>query len=254
MTTTLLDAPDVVDLRCGAREMTMAAMRKLMVVAVLMAGGAAWADEPTAEDLQRCRYEIGLLTRSKAALAKQTLDVAKRDWEAMVETRQKGVDVCLGAPAATKAANAEMARQYQAAQQRANDEAKIKAAREAQAQAELDRRASDPAERRIAFSAYICAWRPEEASAMHEVNEIKKAAKIGGVIDMHSMSQWQDDVLKARNNIAYANKELRSDRTKPLACTDPRVALLVPCMTDEGHLLGACGPDSSAYETIAKAR
>ncbi len=112
--------------------------------------------------------------------------------------------------------------------------------------------AADPRTRRVAFSALLCGWAADEAEALHEIAEHRKAAKIGGVINLSEINKWQDEVMRARRHETRAKAELKAMKAKPLACKDPAVARLAPCMTDDVHSADECDAEAQTMRTIAR--
>jgi hypothetical protein len=205
-------------LRTAARDRTMRGqgveMRRAVVLIWALASGTAMA-----QDVDR-----GLLGRKCAAQLRAVFEAEKSRDPAARKT--------------TKAAYAECADHVKTHQ------AEMLAAEQANA--------ADPRTRRVAFSALLCGWAADEAEALHEIAEHRKAAKIGGVINLSEINKWQDEVMRARRHETRAKAELKAMKAKPLACKDPAVARLAPCMTDDVHSADECDAEAQTMRTIAR--
>ena len=111
---------------------------------------------------------------------------------------------------------------------------------------------ADPTAQRTAFSAFLCAWTADEKEALRQVHEYRAASRIGGVLNMTEVNNWQEEVVRARRYIAQATTELARRKAKPMECKHPAVARVMPCMTDDGHTDDMCGPDTEAYVDAAR--
>lgn len=86
------------------------------------------------------------------------------------------------------------------------------------------------------YGAGFCLIAEDRAAALKEIATQRKYSRIGGVVNLRSLSALQDTVRRLDELEAADRKTLREDfpKLKPLACTDAAVKALVFCKRNAG--------------------
>ncbi len=110
---------------------------------------------------------------------------------------------------------------------------KAAAAEKAADEARMREHLADAKWMQIALSAWICHNADERKANVAEIATQRKYARVGGVVNLSSLQDLQDEIRAADENIAKARSALSSFRVKPLSCKSPMVFSVLTCVDDD---------------------
>jgi hypothetical protein len=224
------------------------------VVILAMTGGMVWADDqpPPIAPADLTPQELLIIATTCAAqrqnrMRNPSLEIYKSDLAICERAAIKDVM----AERRLKQQQHEIAAARQAAEDERKANEAMRVQEEAEKQARFQAIAADPKAQQIAYSALLCSWTDGYNEAIHQISEYKKAAKIGGVLDLTEVNNWQEEAMRAKRHIGDARAALKRRKAKPVACKDPLVVRISPCMNDEAHSYGECD-EAAPYFRIAR--
>jgi hypothetical protein len=157
----------------------------------------------------------------------------QREWAASQEQKER-----------QRQAEAERAKQEEAARQKeierqrqAEVEQKERELAALQAEAERLRQEEakvqdDPKERRIILSTNLCMRLQDEQEALDAIKAEKRAARLGGVVDLGILREHQDAVVAAKSVQGKLREDLRRIGLKSLGCDSKAVQKLWSCLAE----------------------
>lgn len=140
-----------------------------------------------------------------------------------------------------------------AEQKRREEEAKAAAILKAlEAKAALDRRRSEDAFQRDAWSGVACFWRDVRRRITEETNTAKRYSREFGVVNLTRMDGLQKQGRYADERAETVTRELRQAGHRPVACTDPLMASVVACVRARVQVAGGetCQPVARTSELV----
>jgi hypothetical protein len=99
---------------------------------------------------------------------------------------------------------------------------------------------NDPRARLLAWSGFLCGWTADRAAAENEIKQYRKAAKLGGVLNLTEVNNWQEEVMRADRHISAARAALKRMKAKPLPCKNELVTKIAWCSTDDVRAAADC--------------
>lgn len=109
----------------------------------------------------------------------------------------------------------------------------------------------DPANLAAVWSLHLCAAEQGRADALEQVKAEKESGKLGGVVDLRTLHQWQDEAYSFQKDAERARAALKALRRKPIRCTDRFIEGALPCVDpDAGHAPGCHTPESEAFVAL----
>lgn len=89
----------------------------------------------------------------------------------------------------------------------------------------------DPASQRAALSASLCWYQNDRKESFAAIAKERKYARIGGVVDVKALHDWQDDIRRDDDGIKLITGRLRGLKARALPCDEPSVSALTECLS-----------------------
>lgn len=130
-----------------------------------------------------------------------------------------------------------------------------KAAAEAARRARVQARVADPKWVSPLFSSLVCSAKRDRDRAVAEIAKERKYGRIGGVVDLQEIHDWQGAVREADERLARHRGEAKRRGARLLPCTDKLVGVLAQCVSDADdieHPVQCKEPPLSEYLELLK--